>query len=62
MRTAGKILDATVIVGSAVTGFTGAKILMAGIKSKKGSVIFAGSMALLISVYAFKEAVNKIND
>jgi len=62
MKTAGKIIDATVIVGSAFTAYTGGVMLIGGIKNKKVSVGFAGAMALLISVYAFKEAVKKINE
>jgi hypothetical protein len=62
MQTLGKVVDASVLVGSAFVGFGAVKTIMAGAKSKSTSAILLGSITLLIGVYAFKEAMQKINE
>jgi hypothetical protein len=62
MGTLGKVVDATVIVGSVAVGFGAVKTIMGGAKMKSTGTIALGAITLLIGVYAFKEAVNKIND
>ena len=62
MKTLGKIVDATVVVGSIAVGFGAAKTIIGGVKSKSTGVIILGSITALIALYAFKEAVKKINE
>ena len=62
MKTAGKVIDAVVIVGAVGIGISSALNIVSGIKSKKGAVIGIGVFTLLISGYALREAVRKIND
>ena len=57
-----KITDSVVIVGSVAVGFGAVKGLMGGIKMKSAGVIALSSVTLLIAVYAFKNALDKIND
>jgi hypothetical protein len=62
MSTIGKVVDSAVIVGSAVVGISSINGILAGVKAKSGAVIAISSLTLLISVYALKEGVRKIND
>jgi len=62
MKTLGKIVDATVVVGSLAVGYGGVKAIIGGVKGKSTGAIVLGSITLLISVYAMREAINKIND
>jgi hypothetical protein len=62
MGALGKVVDATVIVGSVAVGFGAIKTITEGVKIKSTGAILLGSVTLLIGVYAFKEAINKIND
>lgn len=62
MKTAGKILDATVILGSLAVGYGGVKTIIGGAKIKSTGAIILGSLSLLICVYAMREAINKINE
>lgn len=62
METLGKVVDATVIVGSVAVGYGAIKTIMGGVKIKSTGTIALGAITLLIGVYAFKEAINKIND
>ncbi len=62
-KTAGKILDATVIAGAFVAGYGAVKLFSQGIKMKhKGAAIAISSLTLLVSIYALKEASKKINE
>lgn len=62
-RTSGKVLDAVVIAGSFLAGYGAIKLLSQGVKMKnKGTAIAIGSITLLVSIYALKEAVRKINE
>lgn len=62
MNTAGKVLDATVIMGSLVVGYGAGKAILEGMKSKSTGAILLGSLTLAIGIYAFKEAYTKINE
>jgi hypothetical protein len=62
MRTLGKVTDATVIVGSLVVGYGGINALINGVKSKSAGVIAVGALTTLIAIYAFKEAMQKIQE
>lgn len=62
MRTLGKVTDATVIVGSIVVGIGGVNAIMNGVKGKSATVIAVGALTTLIAVYAFKEAMQKIQE
>jgi hypothetical protein len=62
MRTAGKIIDATVIVGSVFVGIGAVKGISQGVKLKSTGTIVLGGITLLIGIYAFREAMNKINE
>lgn len=62
MSTFGKIVDATVIVGSSVVAVGAVKGISQGIKSKKNGVILLSAITLTIAIYAFKEAYRKINE
>jgi hypothetical protein len=62
MRTLGKVTDATVIVGSLAVGIGGVSTIMAGVKGKKAGVIAIGALTTLIAIYAFKEAMQKIQE
>jgi len=62
MNTLGKVVDATVILGSVAIGYGAIKTIMEGSKLKSGTVLALGGLTLLISIYAFREAVQNIND
>lgn len=62
MGAVGKVLDATVLVGSAYVGYNAAKAVVDGIKLKNTTSIVVGGLTLLISIYALKEAYQKINE
>lgn len=62
MGTISKITDSVVIVGSVAVGFGAVKTIIGGVKVKSTGAIALGAITLLIGIYAFKEAVNKIND
>jgi hypothetical protein len=62
MNTLGKITDATVIVGSLVVGYAGVNAIMNGVKAKSTAIIAIGALTTLISIYAFKEAMQKIQE
>jgi len=62
MNTLGKITDATVIVGSLVVGYAGVNAVMNGVKAKSTAIIAIGALTTLISIYAFKEAMQKIKE
>ena len=63
MRTTlGKVTDATVIVGSIVVGIGGVNAIMNGVKNKSTTVIAIGALTTLIAIYAFKEAMQKIQE
>ena len=62
MSAIGKVVDATVLVGSVAVGYSAVKAIMSGAKSKSTSTILIGSMTLLIGIYAFREAYQKINE
>lgn len=62
MNTISKITDSVVIVGSVAVGYGAIKAITEGMKAKSTGTIALGSITLLIGVYAFKEAINKIND
>jgi hypothetical protein len=62
MNTLGKITDATVIVGSLVVGYAGVNAVMNGVKAKSTAIIAIGALTTLISIYAFKEAMQKIQE
>jgi hypothetical protein len=62
MNTVGKVVSASVLVGSAIVGVGAIRTISAGISNKKGATIALGVLTLLIGVYAFKEAVQKINE
>lgn len=62
MGAVGKVLDATVLVGSTYVGYNAAKAVVDGIKLKNTTSIVVGGLTLLISIYALKEAYQKINE
>jgi hypothetical protein len=62
MNTIGKVTDATVIVGSLVVGYAGVNAIMNGVKAKSTAIIAIGALTTLISIYAFKEAMQKIQE
>lgn len=62
MKTLGKVVDATVLVGSGFLAVGSLNMITNGINTKNNSVIALGTLALLISVYALKEAAQKINE
>jgi len=62
MKTLGKIVDATVVVGSFAVGYGAIKMIIGGAKIKNTGTIALGAITLLIGVYAMREAVNKINE
>ena len=62
MNTLGKVTDATVIVGSLVVGYGGINAIMNGVKAKSTAIIAIGALTTLISIYAFKEAMQKIQE
>lgn len=62
MKTLGKVVDASVIVGSAFVGIGAVKAISMGMKSKSSGAIALGTLTLLLGVYAFKEAIQKINE
>jgi uncharacterized Zn-binding protein involved in type VI secretion len=62
MNTLGKVVDASVIVGSVVVGYSGVMAISSGITNKKGATIAMGALTLLIGVYALREAYRKINE
>ena len=63
MNTIGKVVDASVIIGSLFVGASAVKFISMGVKSKnKASAILIGSATLLIAIYALKQAVTKINE
>jgi hypothetical protein len=62
MNTLGKVTDATVIVGSLVVGYAGVNAIMNGVKAKSTAIIAIGALTTLISIYAFKEAMQKIQE
>ena len=62
MNTIGKVTDATVIVGSIVVGYAGVNAIMNGVKAKSTAIIAIGALTTLISIYAFKEAMQKIQE
>ena len=59
MNTAGKLVDATVMVGSAFVIGTSAYQIIKGVSAKSTTAIALSALTLLIGVYAFKEAANK---
>ena len=61
MKTLGKVVDATVIVGSVVIGVGAVRGIASGAKMKSKTAIALASLTLIIAVYATREAVNKIN-
>lgn len=61
MSAVGKVIDATVLVGSGYIGYNAAKSVIDGIKLKNTTSLVIGGITLLISVYAFREAWQKIN-
>jgi hypothetical protein len=62
MQTLGKVVDASVIVGSLVVGYGGVMAISQGIKNKKTATIAMGALTLLIGIYALREAYSKINE
>jgi hypothetical protein len=62
MRTVGKVTDAAVIVGSLAVGIGGVNTILGGVKGKSAGVITLGALTTLIAVYAFKEAMQKIQE
>ena len=62
MNTIGKVTDASVIVGSLVVGYAGINAIMNGVKDKSTAIIAIGALTTLISIYAFKEAMQKIQE
>lgn len=62
MKTVGKLVDATVILGGVAVGYGAVIGLLAGVKAKSTSAILLSSVTLAIAIYAGKEAISKIND
>jgi len=62
MRTLGKVTDSAVLIGSLAVGYGAIIAISQGVKSKKGGTIALGVITALISVYAFNEARQKLND
>lgn len=62
MRTAGKVVDASVIVGSLVVGYGGVMAITEGMRTNKTTTIAMGTLTLLIGIYALREAYTKINE
>lgn len=62
MRTVGKVVDASVIVGSLVVGYGGVMAITEGMKTNRTATIAMGALTLLIGVYALREAYGKINE
>lgn len=62
MGTVGKVVDASVIVGSLVVGYGGVMTISDGIKANKTATIAMGALTLLIGIYALREAYQKINE
>lgn len=62
MGVIGKVVDSAVIVGSTVVGISAINGIIAGAKAKSATIITISALTLLISVYALKEGVRKINE
>ena len=63
MRTVGKVIDASVLVGSFAVGYGALSLISQGVKAKKKiAPLIIGGLTLVIAVYAFKEAYKKINE
>lgn len=62
MSAFGKVIDSAVIVGSIGVGFTSVKSLMEGVKTRNNGVILVSSLTTLIAIYAFQQAIKKINE
>lgn len=62
MKTVGKVVDATVLVGSTFVGYGAIKAISMGIKNKSTGTIIMGGITLLIGIYAFKESMRKLNE
>ena len=62
MSAIGKVVDATVLVGSVAVGYSAVTAIIAGAKIKSTTTILVGGLTLLIGIYAFKEAYQKINE
>ena len=60
-KTAGKVIDSAVIVGSLLVGAGAVMGIASGVKSKKYGAVAISSLTLLIGIYAIREAVKKIN-
>jgi uncharacterized membrane protein YjjP (DUF1212 family) len=58
----GKVVDVTVVIGSTFVGVEAVKVISNGIKTKNTATTILGSITLLIGIYAFKEAVRKLNE
>ena len=62
MSAFGKVIDSAVIVGSIGVGFTSVKSLMEGVKTRNNGVILVSSLTTLIAIYAFQQAIKKLNE
>ncbi len=62
MSAFGKVIDSAVIVGSIGVGFTSVKSLMEGVKTRNNGVILVSSLTTLIAIYAFQQAIKKVNE
>jgi hypothetical protein len=62
MRTLGKVVDSTVIIGSLVVGYGGVNAIIKGSKAKNTAIITVGALTTLIALYAFREAIQKIKE
>lgn len=62
MNTLSKVTSATVLVGSTIVGVSAIRVMSQGISNNKGATIALGAITALIAIYAFREAVHKINE
>ena len=62
MKTLSKVVDASVIIGSAVVGIGAVRGMMAGGKMKSKATIALSVLTIVIAIYATKQAVTKINE
>jgi hypothetical protein len=62
MGAVSKVVDSAVIVGSVMVGISAINGIISGAKVKSATIITISALTMLISIYALKEGVRKINE
>jgi len=62
MKVVGSVLNMGVVIGSTYVGIGAINAISNGIKIKNKKLILMGSLTLLVGVYAFNHALNKLSE